>query len=338
MASRRLRLARLMMTTGVHRLVARNNPATLLVLNYHRIRDPGRGETSFDDGVFDTDLETFRQQMRWLKSATRVLSEEDLLRYSSGAELPSGVLCSAVTFDDGYIDCYTLARPVLEELGIRGIFFIPVEILATRRLGWWDIAAFLLKKSTQRSVRIDGATYLLGENHSHSLKHILDLFKLKDSGQTEGLLAKLSDACGVPLPSKDQQSAELMDWTHVCELRDAGHSIGSHAWSHRVLATLSAEDQSREILDSRQELRAMVGADIASFAYPVGGPQHFNEESVDLVREAGYQLAFTFNTGVTTLRVADRFRIPRESAKSFAVLKAKVLLPSVMGLRSKHAP
>jgi len=336
MAGKRFLLARLMMTAGVHRLVARNMPATLLVLNFHRIRDPGRGESRFDDGVFDTDLETFRRQMRWLKAATRVLDEEDLLRFSSSPELPGSTLCSAVTFDDGYIDCYTLARPVLDELGIRGIFFIPVEILATRRLGWWDVAAYLLKRTTRSSVHLDGQSYLLAESMPLSLKRILRLFKQEKSDRTDGLLSKLSDACGVPLPNKDEQSAELMDWTHVCELRESGHAIGSHAWSHRVLATLSPAEQSREILNSRRELRAIVGAEIASFAYPVGGPRHFDEQSVALVQHAGYGQAFTFNTGVSTGHVADRFRIPRESATSFAALKAKALLPGVMGLRSKH--
>jgi peptidoglycan/xylan/chitin deacetylase (PgdA/CDA1 family) len=326
-----------MVSTGVHRIAARSSRATLLFLNYHRIRDPGRRETRFDDGVFDTDLETFRRQMRWLRSATQILDEEDLLRFSSGKRLPVGATYAAVTFDDGYIDCHTLAKPVLDELGIKGIFFIPVEILATRRLGWWDIAAYLLKRTTRQTITVDDQVYSPREDLARTLRRILNSFKLDRSDQTEGLLTKLSDACGVPLPSKDEQSAELMDWTHVCELRDSGHAIGSHAWSHRVLATLSPGEQSREILDSRRELRAIVGTEILSFAYPVGGPQHFDERSVALVQQAGYQQAFTFNTGVSTGAITDRFRIPRESATSFAALRAKALLPGVMGLRSKHA-
>jgi len=337
MAGRRLYLARLMMAMGIDSLVSRNGPASLLVLNYHRIRAPGQITSEFDDGVFDADFETFRRQMRWLRSATQVLDEEGLLKLGSGGRLPRGTLFTAVTFDDGYIDCFTLVKPVLDDLGIRGIFFIPVEILESRRLGWWDTAAYLMKKSIQESIQIHGQKFALGANLSHSLSRILNLFKLEPAERTEGLLAKLADACGVAPPSKDRQSAELMDWTQVCQLRASGHSIGSHAWSHRVLATLSPDEQAREIRDSRRELQAIVGGCISSFAYPVGGLRHFDEHCVTLVRDAGYDQAFTFNTGISSLPVADRFRIPRESAKSLELLKAKALLPGFMGLKARQA-
>lgn len=333
MAGRRLHLARLMMAVGVHELVSRNAPASLLVLNYHRIRAPGRNDSSFDDGVYDADFETFRRQMEWLRAATQILDEENLLKLGAGAKLPRGTLFSAVTFDDGYIDCFSLVKPVLDDLGIRGIFFIPVEILASRRLGWWDVAAYLLKKSKRAEIEIDGVSYDLQKDLAKALRRVLHRFKLEKAEQTDGLLARLAEICGVEPPNKDEQSAELMDWTQVCQLRAAGHAIGSHAWSHRVLATLDPAEQAREIRESRRELQAIVGASILSFAYPVGGPQHFNEVSVAIVREAGYEQAFTFNTGITRLPVADRYRIPRESAKSLTLLKAKALLPGFMGLR-----
>jgi peptidoglycan/xylan/chitin deacetylase (PgdA/CDA1 family) len=337
MAGRRLHLARLMMAVGIHSLVSRSDPASLLVLNYHRIRAPGKTGSDFDDGVFDADFETFLRQMRWLRSSTQVLDEEGLLRLGPASELPRGTLFTAVTFDDGYIDCYTLVKPVLDDLGIRGIFFIPVAILETRRLGWWDMAAYLLKRSTRDFIEIDGRRFALGSQLPYTLRQILNLFKLEPAERTDGLLARLAKACEVEPPGKDRQSAELMDWTQVCRLREAGHSVGSHAWSHRTLATLKPEEQAREIGESRRELQAITGSNVISFAYPVGGPQHFNETSVKLVRSAGYEQAFSFNTGISALPINDRFRIPRESAKSFALLKAKALLPGFMGMRAFQA-
>jgi peptidoglycan/xylan/chitin deacetylase (PgdA/CDA1 family) len=335
MAGKRLQLARLLMAMGVPRLIARNMPAALFVLNYHRIHAPGGGQsTNFDDGVFDTDLETFRRQMQWLRSATDVLDENSLLKAGSRNELPRGTICSAVTFDDGYVDCHTLVKPVLDELGIRGIFFIPVEMLESRRLGWWDLAAYVLKRTKCRSIRVDGQTYDLAKDFPQSLRRILNLFKLEKADRTAGLLGALSEACAVALPTKDEQSAELMSWDQVRDLRSTGHAIGSHSLSHRVLATLDPHDQAREILDSRRELQAMIGCSINSFAYPVGGPQHINHHSVALVREAGYDQAFTYNTGIASVPVADRFQIPRESAKTLAILKGKVLLPWVMGIQT----
>ena len=333
MAGRRLQLARTLMAVGAHSVVGWHGSASLLVVNYHRLHARAdHGPTRFDDGVFDTDVETFRRQMQWLKAATVVLDEDGLLNLGQDHELPRGTVYSAVTFDDGYIDCYSLARPVLDDLGIRGIFFLPFEMMETRRLGWWDVAAYLLKTTKQRAVQVDGQGYDLRGDFAGSLRRILTLFKLEPAERTEPLLARLAEACGVAPPSHDDQSAELMSWAQVREMRAAGHGIGSHTLSHRVLATLSPEAQAHEINDSKRSLEAVLGREVVSFAYPVGGPQHINDHSVRLAREAGYQQAFTFLTGLASLPLTDRFRIPRESAVSLEVLKAKALLPRVMGL------
>ncbi len=333
MAGRRLQLARSLMAVGAHRVVGRQAPASLLVVNYHRLHArAGHGPSRFDDEVFDTDVATFRRQMQWLKAATVVLDEEQLLRLGQDGDMPRGTMYSAVTFDDGYIDCFELARPVLDELGIRGMFFIPFDMLETRRLGWWDVATYLLKVSRHRSIQVDGREYDLRGDFAGSWRRILNVFKLEPAEHTEALLARLSDACGVGLPSRDLQSAELMTWEHVRAMRAAGHGIGSHTISHRVLATLSPAAQAEEIMGSKRNLEAILGHEVTSFAYPVGGPQHINDHSVRLAREAGYRQAFTFLTGVSSLPLADPFRIPRESAVSLEILKAKALLPRVMGL------
>ena len=338
MAGYKLKLARLLMAVGAHGLIRRDAQASLLILNYHRLHpSQGRGTSAFDDGVFDTDIDTFARQMRWLKASTTVLDEDGLLKAASAGSLDRKRIYSAVTFDDGYIDCYELARPILDELGIRALFFIPVEMIESRRLGWWDIAAYLLKRTELESITLDGRSYDLGKNFAPALKQILHDFKLEKSDRTEGLLFRLSDICRVPIPGPNEQSAELMTWSQIRQLRNSGHAIGSHAMSHRVLATLDASTQEHEIFGSRTELQTAVGASILSFAYPVGGPQHFNEVSVALIREAGYEQAFTFNTGISSVPIADRFQIPRESAKSLSALKAKALLPRVMGIVRTHS-
>jgi peptidoglycan/xylan/chitin deacetylase (PgdA/CDA1 family) len=275
--------------------------------------------------------------MQWLHASTTVLDEAGLLELSSEGNGRRGLTYSAVTFDDAYVDCFTLARPVLEEVGIRAIFFVPIDMIDSRELGWWDVAAYLMKRSSKRSIAVGNDVLDLGAGYASSIRRVLNLFKLRPVEETGTLLEELSQACGVSLPDKELQSAELMTWEQLRILKAEGHGIGSHTYSHRVLATLSPEQQEREIKASRAELAARIGADVRSFAYPVGGPQHINSHSVRLVREAGYEQAFTFNTGIARLPFADRFQIPRESAHSFDVLRAKALMPRLMGLREKRA-
>jgi peptidoglycan/xylan/chitin deacetylase (PgdA/CDA1 family) len=325
------------MNAGVAGLLARGNPVSLLIVNYHRIRATKTATTAFDDGVFGPDQAEFLRQMLWLRASTTVLDESGLLELFDQGRGCRGETYSAVTFDDAYADCFSLARPVLEQAGVRAIFFVPIDMIDSRQLGWWDLAAYLMKRTPRREISLGNDVLDLGAGFAASLRRVLNQFKLRPVEETGGLLEELSRACGVPLPGKDLQSAELMTWEQLRALKAGGHGIGSHTFSHRVLATLSPEQQEREIKASRAELAARIGAEVLSFAYPVGGPQHINGHSVRLVREASYEQAFTFNTGIAKLPIADRFQIPRESAHSLDVLRAKTLMPGLMGLREKRA-
>lgn len=338
MRGRRLQLAKAILDLGVARALAGFSAPILLIVNYHRIWPSGSVRNSqYDDGVFGPDVGEFRRQMEWLRARTTVLDEEGLLALASGAQLRRGTVYSAVTFDDAYVDCYDLAKPVLESAGIRGIFFVPVGMIDARQLGWWDVAAYVLKRTKNYDFTIAGRRLRPREDFKASIRQVLELFKLSPSDETAQLLDQLADRCGVRLPDKDQQSRELMTWEQIREMRSSGHGIGSHTLSHRVLATLGPAEQLREIRESRGELESRIGRTVHSFAYPVGGPRHFNETSVRYAREAGYSQAFTFNTGIAVPPLQDVFTIPRESADTLDILRAKALLPRLMGLRRKLA-
>lgn len=329
----RLQLAEFAMSLGIRGLKVPGR-ALLLVLNYHRLRPAIPGwRSQFDDGVFDTDVATFREQMEWLRKETEVLDEAGLIRLASGAVSPKRRLYSTVTFDDGYVDCIRLVRPVLDDLGIRGIFFIPVEMIESRRLGWWDLVANLLKRTTKKCLVIDDQSYDLERGFATSLRGLLNRFKLEQEERTNTLLEKVAAACEIPIATPEEQDAELMSWGDVRALHAGGHAIGAHSLTHRVLATLDAEAQRQEIRESRRQLEAILGSRVRSFAYPVGGAQHINADSVRLAREAGYELAFTFNTGIGAVPPADRYQVPRESARTLKILRAKAMFPGLMRMQ-----
>ena len=330
MRNLQLAFARRALRLGLHRVVGKRFAADVIVLNYHRIRARPDAGSEFDDGVFDVNLETFTRQMQWLKAETTVLDEAGLLNVVSDGYRPSRSILSAVTFDDGYVDCIDLAHPILLELGIRGIFFIPVEMIESRRLGWWDLAANLLKRTDLDSIQLDGCVYDLINDFGGSLRSILQRFKLEPAARTAELLERLAEACGMPLATQEAQSEQLLTWPQIRELHRAGHAIGAHSMTHRVLATLTDAEQEVEIRESRRRLEGVLGCRVRSFAYPVGGPAHINEASSRLVREAGYDLAFTFNTGAVRVPVANRFRIPREPADTLELLEAKALFSSLI--------
>lgn len=99
----------------------------------------------------------------------------------------------------------------------------------------------------------------------------------------------------------------LMSREQIDQWLAAGMEVGSHSCSHARLEDLSTEAARYEIEESRTALRKMFDVPVEHFAYPFG---HFTDQSVELVRRAGYVSAVTVLPGVT--RVSDdRLRLPR---------------------------
>jgi peptidoglycan/xylan/chitin deacetylase (PgdA/CDA1 family) len=65
-------------------------------------------------------------------------------------------------------------------------------------------------------------------------------------------------------------------------------SYGSHTRTHPFLSELDTEEAWIEIFDSRTELEEHLDMGISTFCYPAGD---FKDETLDLVREAGYRAA-----------------------------------------------
>jgi peptidoglycan/xylan/chitin deacetylase (PgdA/CDA1 family) len=78
----------------------------------------------------------------------------------------------------------------------------------------------------------------------------------------------------------------------VAELREiaaAGHVVGAHGHSHRVLAALPAAEARTEIATSKRLLEDLLGQEVAHFAYPYGMRRHFNEDLRAFCRSVGFR-------------------------------------------------
>lgn len=89
----------------------------------------------------------------------------------------------------------------------------------------------------------------------------------------------------------------LMDAAQVRDWLAAGHSIGSHGMSHRILKKLTPSETREELAASKKRLEDTFGVPIRHFCYPSG---RYNAEVRDLVKEAGYQTACTVEFGVNS--------------------------------------
>lgn len=84
--------------------------------------------------------------------------------------------------------------------------------------------------------------------------------------------------------------------------------FGGHTAGHTVLTEVPKEVAKREIEENRAWLAEVLGRPPATFAYPCGA---FTNETIALVREAGYSAALTMRKGMRPV-AEDPFRIHRQ--------------------------
>ena len=146
-----------------------------------------------------------------------------------------------ITFDDGYLDNYTLAYPVLRSHGVQGTFFLPTSFVATTRLPWWDEIAYIVKTSRHRQIRLaypQPAVFDLDAGGAVRVcMDVLRLFRQPVVTDTGRFMAGLEEACGTSRP-QGHTERRFLNWDEAREMQAHGMAFGSHTHNHEVLSKL----------------------------------------------------------------------------------------------------
>jgi peptidoglycan/xylan/chitin deacetylase (PgdA/CDA1 family) len=330
---KKLLLSRAMNYSGGFTLLKSIRRPNLYVLNYHRIFE-GELNTNFNHRVFNHSKKTFVKQMKWLKANFDLFSEADLLEHLAGNK-PLKRRTVMITFDDGYIDNYTIAFPILKEMGIPATYFIPYSQIDRSSLAWWDLLAYFAKHATAKTVTIKGQTFDLTteEGINNAVIYLCWEYKTLPNAQAKEFLKRMHHEMGLEKSLQEiteLSHEEFMTWEQVKEVSDNGVTIGSHTMSHQILSNQTPEDQYSELADSKRLLEEKLGQKIQTLAYPVGKAYHFTEETKALTDKAGYKAAFSFITGYSKSKVEDKLSIPRfELLNSTSYFKAQTLMAGI---------
>ena len=101
----------------------------------------------------------------------------------------------------------------------------------------------------------------------------------------------------------------MLQWNQIRAMSSVGVEIGAHTVTHPVLSRLDPVAARCEIVGSVDRVRAMLGSEAITFAYPYGGQADVNEMVVETCRSSGVKAAVML-VGDGRLG-SDFFRIPR---------------------------
>ena len=242
---------------------------------------------------------------------TNVLSLSEATAALAKGKLPSRAV--VLTFDDGYPEWVEHIAPALRQRNLPATFFVTTGQLQDTDGLWHERIT-----SAVRALPDHGVTLPFGfggfvqldslDKRARLVRELQERLKYAPVRERLDAIALLEAQARGPLtpPSRFDNAA-------VRELHSQGFEIGAHTVHHPILNECTLEEARDEIGRCKDELEAIVGGRVDSFAYPNGRPgTDFGPEHVDLVRACGYRSAVTTSTGIAT-RSTDLFQLPRFS-------------------------
>ena len=278
---------------------------------YHRIADE-----SFDPWGLAVSPQNFEEQVRWLAGNRTILSLSEFAKLHRGRSLPEDAV--AITFDDGYASVIEEALPVLEDARASATVFIPADLVARGGAFWWDELKEIVLGTPHPSLEFEG-TVMLGDRDAadeqwapgdpprmprqQAFHSIWERLKPRAPAAIDDAMADLREQAAV---DGRGQSPGLLTADGLRQRTDL-LEVGSHALTHPSLPRLSPNEKRREISESVDRCEAVSGTRPTTFAFPFGDN---DQESVNLVREAGFDCACTTEAAFITSRT-DPFGMPR---------------------------
>ena len=249
------------------------------ILVYHGIDEIG--ETKYNSRFISKIY--FEEFIKYITTHYNIISLDDFYL----KKFKSATLNIALTFDDGYLNNYKFAVPILEKYNVPACFYITTIHDKTPYL-WADFLDLASYHTQKNEIIFENNTYVKNDKKEfvwngislknrakkrpyHTLKDIYTIFKDDWKGiQT----LKLEDYW--KLMSKEQ-------------IKDIAHNplftIGAHGETHTNLINISIKDAKQEILTSKQQLESICDKTITEFAFPFG---YYNNELANYCTEIGF--------------------------------------------------
>jgi len=301
------KLTSLAFNTGLIRVGRQLWSKSLTVLNYHRIDDPNQeGFDSFLPNV-SAHPDEFNRQMDYLLRWFNVISLRDLINWLDGRHSlpPYAVL---ITFDDGYVDNYINAYPILKRYKFPAVIYLTSGHIDTDIPFYWDLAAYCFFHTKADHVLFPNGTERFWKNSGELgkiSKSWVEAMKTLPETQKQDWVSRLPRQLDVSIPYHYFRKI-MMNWDQVREMSGNGIEFGGHTINHPILSRISLDQAKVEIEGSKAVIERELEQRILSFAYPNGKQADLNANLENLVTQAGYRAAFTLLNGPTSLQEARR--------------------------------
>lgn len=278
-----------------------SSPKTI-VLCYHRI-----ATDKLDPWQLAVTPQIFEEQLQMLKRKYTPISID---RLSGRGKQPTRSRSICITFDDGYTDNYTIAKPLLEKYNLPACFFVSSGYTGQRSLFWWDELTAIVLGSTQLPPKL--ALQIKDENLEFDFsgctvlrdheKVLLNDWKAKDkpvsdrcrlylqlwelirslnAQEIRSVMNKLRIWSGFVTEEKMVDKFPMTEEQLTRLAENKMFTIGLHTANHVALDFHAISVQEDELQKNRSTLQRILRKEANVISFPFG---RYNDDTLKLVR------------------------------------------------------
>lgn len=307
----------------------------LLILMYHRVLPVDDDRALCEEPGMMVSPESFKTHLEILKKQFEIVHlSEWLTLKNNGGKLPSHAC--AITFDDGWVDNYEFAFPILSELAVPATIFVVSEMIGTSKQFWPErlarIISIIAKDHSSQwshpvldwlkcpSVRYQFTTVAPSQEE---LADLISNAKALSDSEIHARLDKIEDVFKLPV---EDSRPSLLNWQQLAEMNASGLiEVGSHTCNHiRLNDEIDHSMLEHEVIASKQQIEEKTGHAVKTFCFPNGD---YSSTALELVRqnyEGGVSTETGWNTVATDSCLLHRIGIHEDITRDSTAFLARI--------------
>ena len=311
----------------------------LIILTYHRVLPFTDSRRRTEQPGMITTPEGFRSNINAMLRIGAQPSTIEAWHKQKYTQARQPKLSFAITFDDGWLDNYQYAYPILKQYNIPSMVFLVSHFINSDQVFWPErlIAlvldthkadkTFFQHKSFKWLTELD-LNYNFDQSITPSIEEVDRIICAVKKHYNDNEINQKIDSC-LPLsinqPAINMPRRQILNQDEIEEMMQSGLvSFGSHTVNHLRLNTISEKELENEIVNSKSALETMLKEKVDTFCYPNGD----QSEAANQIVHEHYTYACTTKKGVNIASTPPhqlmRFNLHDGNAKDSIALLATI--------------
>ena len=211
-----------------------------------------------------------------------------------------------VTFDDGFLNNYSVAAPILKDLNLPTTFYITTNFVDKNYMVWADRLERILEENSKNKIEVPWGSFKVSTNKDKIffLRNLRRIFKSKNSYDFDNITDDIISQFDKRIKyTGNSEIDKKMNWKNIISLNSENiFTIAPHSHNHKILSFCDDKTLKNEISKSIYFLKQKAKITNIHYSYPDGQKNHYNKQVIKLLKDSGIKCCPSAITGVNNLK------------------------------------